>query len=96
MLVYHGLDRRRIVRDFLDRPVSKELLENIIKATSTIPISTHQQSWTFVRPLLRRQNVRFERALQTILARFLLCLDYLQRATHVRLPIPQYNALNLL
>ncbi|MGY8927772.1 MAG: nitroreductase family protein [Flavobacteriales bacterium] len=47
MLVYHRLDRRRIVRDFLDRPVSKELLENIIKAASKIPISTHKQSWTF-------------------------------------------------
>lgn len=41
------LDARRSVRDFSDRSVSKEIIENIIKTASTAPSGAHKQPWTF-------------------------------------------------
>ncbi len=41
------LDSRRSVRDFSDRPVAKELIENLIKSASTAPSGAHKQPWTF-------------------------------------------------
>lgn len=44
---YELLDKRRTVRDFSDKPVTKEVLENIIMAASTAPSGAHKQPWTF-------------------------------------------------
>ena len=44
---FEWLDRRRTVRDFSDRPVPKEVIENIIKAASTAPSGAHKQPWMF-------------------------------------------------
>lgn len=44
---YQYLDQRRSVREFSDRPVPKEVIENIIKAASTAPSGAHKQPWTF-------------------------------------------------
>ena len=44
---YHWLDHRRSIREFCDRPVPKEVIENIIKAASTAPSGAHKQPWTF-------------------------------------------------
>ena len=44
---YKWLDTRRSVRDYSDKPVSKEIIENIIKAASTAPSGAHKQPWTF-------------------------------------------------
>lgn len=41
------MDKRRTVRDFSDRPVSREVIENIILAASTAPSGAHKQPWTF-------------------------------------------------
>lgn len=41
------MDARRTCRDFSDKPVSKEIIENIIKAASTAPSGAHKQPWTF-------------------------------------------------
>ena len=41
------LDRRRSVREFSDKPVSKELIENLIQSASTAPSGAHKQPWTF-------------------------------------------------
>ena len=41
------LDQRRSVRDFSDKPVPKEIIENIIKTASTAPSGAHKQPWTF-------------------------------------------------
>jgi iodotyrosine deiodinase len=41
------MDERRSVRDFSDRDVPREVLENIIKAASTAPSGAHKQPWTF-------------------------------------------------
>jgi len=41
------MDTRRSIRDFSDRPVPKEILENIIKAASTAPSGAHKQPWSF-------------------------------------------------
>ena len=44
---YDWLDRRRTVREISNRPVSKELIENLIMAGSTAPSGAHKQPWTF-------------------------------------------------
>lgn len=44
---YQWLDTRRTVRDISDKPVSKELIENLIMAGSTAPSGAHKQPWTF-------------------------------------------------
>ena len=41
------MDRRRSVRSFSDKPVPREIIENIIKTASTAPSGAHKQPWTF-------------------------------------------------
>ncbi|RKS53374.1 nitroreductase [Gillisia mitskevichiae] len=41
------LDKRRSVRDFSEKEVPKEVIENIIKAASTAPSGAHKQPWIF-------------------------------------------------
>lgn len=41
------MDARRTVRDFADRHVPKEVIENIIRTASTAPSGAHKQPWTF-------------------------------------------------
>lgn len=41
------MDQRRTCRDFSDKPVPKEVIENIILAASTAPSGAHKQPWTF-------------------------------------------------
>ncbi len=44
---YHWLDGRRTVRDFSNRPIPKEVIENLVKSASTAPSGAHKQPWTF-------------------------------------------------
>jgi iodotyrosine deiodinase len=44
---YNWLDKRRTVRDFSDKPIPKEVIENIILSASTAPSGAHKQPWTF-------------------------------------------------
>jgi nitroreductase len=41
------IDQRRTVRDFSDKPVPKEVIDNILLAASTAPSGAHKQPWTF-------------------------------------------------
>ncbi|MEZ4684738.1 MAG: nitroreductase family protein [Bacteroidia bacterium] len=41
------MNRRRSVRSFSDKPVPREIIENIIKTASTAPSGAHKQPWTF-------------------------------------------------
>lgn len=41
------MERRRSLRFFSDRPVPKEVIENIIMTASTAPSGAHKQPWTF-------------------------------------------------
>ena len=45
---YDQMDQRRSVRHFSDRPVSREVIENLIRAASSAPSGAHRQPWTFV------------------------------------------------
>jgi len=45
--IYKWMDKRRTVRDFSDKPVPKETIENILMAASTAPSGAHKQPWTF-------------------------------------------------
>ena len=44
---YKWLDKRRTIRDFSDKPVPKEVIENIILSASSAPSGAHKQPWTF-------------------------------------------------
>ncbi|MFC1660126.1 nitroreductase family protein [Gemmatimonadota bacterium] len=45
---YEDLRRRRTVRDFSDRPVALEIIENCIRAAGTAPNGANMQPWHFV------------------------------------------------
>jgi nitroreductase len=44
---YSWMNQRRTVRDFSDKPVPKEVIENLILTASTAPSGAHKQPWTF-------------------------------------------------
>lgn len=44
---YNWLNSRRSVRHFSEKPVDKEVIENIIKSASTAPSGANKQPWTF-------------------------------------------------
>ena len=44
---YKWLDKRRTIRDFSDKPIPKEVIENIILSASSAPSGAHKQPWTF-------------------------------------------------
>ena len=44
---FEWMDKRRTVRDFSNKPVPKEVIENIILTASTAPSGAHKQPWTF-------------------------------------------------
>lgn len=44
---YNWSDTRRSVRDFSNKEVPIEVIENIIKTASTAPSGAHKQPWTF-------------------------------------------------
>lgn len=44
---YHYMDKRRSLRDFSDKAVPREVIENIIKTASSAPSGAHKQPWTF-------------------------------------------------
>ena len=41
------LDKRRSVREFSDKPIPRQVIENLIKSASTAPSGAHKQPWTF-------------------------------------------------
>ncbi|MBU1760124.1 MAG: nitroreductase family protein, partial [Bacteroidetes bacterium] len=46
------------IREFSEKPVSKEVIENIIKTASTSPSGAHKQPWTFciiTNPTIKKQ-----------------------------------------
>lgn len=44
---HEWMDTRRSVRDFSDKQVPKEVIDNIIRTASTAPSGAHKQPWTF-------------------------------------------------
>ena len=55
---YRFMDKRRTVRDFSDKPVAKEVIEQILLTASTAPSGAHKQPWTFCvvsDPALKKQ-----------------------------------------
>jgi len=44
---YNLMDKRRSVREFSNKPVSKKIIENIILTASSAPSGAHKQPWTF-------------------------------------------------
>ncbi|MEL7005348.1 MAG: nitroreductase family protein, partial [Bacteroidota bacterium] len=44
---YEWMDKRRTVRDFSDKPIPKEVIDNILLSASTAPSGAHKQPWSF-------------------------------------------------
>jgi len=44
---FEWINKRRSVRNFSNRPVAKEVIENIIKSAATAPSGANKQPWTF-------------------------------------------------
>ncbi|MCX8491290.1 MAG: nitroreductase family protein [Cyclobacteriaceae bacterium] len=44
---YRWMNERRTVRDFSDKEIPKEMIENILLAASTAPSGAHKQLWIF-------------------------------------------------
>jgi nitroreductase len=44
---FEWMNGRRTVRDFSDRSIPKEVIENILLTASTAPSGAHKQPWTF-------------------------------------------------
>ncbi len=44
---YDLMNQRRTVREFSDRPVPRELIEQLVLTASTAPSGAHKQPWTF-------------------------------------------------
>lgn len=59
---YEWMNKRRTVRDFSDKPVAREVIEDIILTASTAPSGAHKQPWTFCvisDPVIKKQ-IRIE------------------------------------
>ncbi|HAD98821.1 MAG TPA: nitroreductase family protein [Cryomorphaceae bacterium] len=55
---YQDMDQRRSVRDFSDKAVPREEVEQLIRIASTAPSGAHKQPWTFVavsNPILKKK-----------------------------------------
>lgn len=55
---FDWIDKRRTVRDFSDKAVPLEVVENCIRSASTAPSGAHKQPWTFClisNPEIKRQ-----------------------------------------
>jgi len=52
------MNKRRTVREFSDKPISKEIIDTLLLTASTAPSGAHKQPWTFCvvsDPLLKSQ-----------------------------------------
>jgi len=45
---YQEMNKRRTLRFYSDKPVPKEVIENIIKTAGTAPSGAHTEPWTYV------------------------------------------------
>ncbi|MES2800824.1 MAG: nitroreductase family protein [Bacteroidota bacterium] len=55
---YQWLDQRRTVRDFSDKVISMEVIDQLLLAASSAPSGAHKQPWTFcvvTNPALKKQ-----------------------------------------
>jgi nitroreductase len=55
---YQEMNLRRSLRDFSNKPVSREVIENLILTASSAPSGAHKQPWTFCaisNPMLKHQ-----------------------------------------
>jgi len=44
---HEWMENRRTVREFSDRPIPKEVIDNILMTASSAPSGAHKQPWTF-------------------------------------------------
>ena len=58
---YDWMETRRSVREFSDKPVPKEVIDNILRSASTAPSGAHKQPWTFCVVSNPKSNLRLEK-----------------------------------
>ena len=57
-IFFENLSTRRTIRNFSDRPVDREIIENCIKTAGTAPSGANMQPWHFVlisNPKIKKQ-----------------------------------------
>ena len=57
-IFFESLSNRRTIRDFADKPIDKEIIENCIKAAGTAPSGANMQPWHFVlisNPIIKKK-----------------------------------------
>ncbi len=73
--------KRKTVRDFTDKPVSKETIEELIKAGMAAPTAVNSQPWEFIvvtdKNMMKEfaQSLQFSRMLDTATAAIIVCTD---------------------
>lgn len=55
---YEFMNLRRSVRDYSDKDIPKEVIENIVKTAGTAPSGAHKQPWTFC--IIRSKDLKHE------------------------------------
>ncbi|MHA1970089.1 MAG: nitroreductase family protein, partial [Candidatus Hodarchaeales archaeon] len=45
---YHLVNKRRSIRHFSNRPIPRQIVENIVRTAGTAPSGANKQPWTFV------------------------------------------------
>ena len=48
MSFFKSISNRRTVRDFSDKPIKREVIENCIRVAGTAPSGANMQPWHFV------------------------------------------------
>ena len=48
MELYEAINKRRTVREFLDKPVDFEAIKRILEAGTKAPTWNHNRNWSFI------------------------------------------------
>lgn len=55
---YEYMNMRRSVRDYSDKDIPREVIENIVKTAGTAPSGAHKQPWTFC--IIRNKDLKHQ------------------------------------
>lgn len=55
---YEFMNKRRSVRDYSDKDIPREVIENIVKTAGTAPSGAHKQPWTFC--IIRSKDLKHQ------------------------------------
>ena len=71
-----NISRRRSVRDFSDRPVDREVIENAVRSAGSAPSGANKQPWHFAIVESRETKALIRKAAEAEEQEFYNCLLY--------------------